>query len=82
MEDSCETPRVLLEGLYVLDFHEENVARLGSFDLEWARQIVDPGQVDILHVIGAVVVLDLAACPIEAFNLDHFVILDRSAEGD
>ena len=41
VEDSSETPWVLLEGLNVLNFNEENIARLGSFDLEWARQIMD-----------------------------------------
>ena len=65
-----------------MNFDEKDVARLGSLDLKRARQIVDPGQVDILYVIGAVVVLDLAACPIEAFNLHHLIVLDGSAEGD
>jgi hypothetical protein len=82
VEDPRETPWMLLEWLDVLDLNEENIARLGRLDLEWAGQIVDLGQVDILHIVGAIIVLDLAACPIETFNFDHFVVLDRSAEGD
>lgn len=82
MEDPSETPWVLLEWLDVLDLNEENITWLGRLDLKWAGQIMDPGQVDILHIIGAIIILDLAACPIETFNFDHLVVLDRSAEGD
>lgn len=82
MEDSGKPPWVVLEWLNILDLDEQDIAGLSSLDLEWAGKIVDLRQVDILHIVRAIVVLDLAACPVEALDLDHFVILDRSVEGD
>ena len=43
---------------------------------------MDFGQVDILDVVCAIVVLDLTARPVHAFNLDRFAILDRAGNGD
>lgn len=43
---------------------------------------MDAGEIDILHVVGAVVVADLAAGPVDAFDLDDFAILDGAGEGD
>ena len=66
----------------VLDLDEQYVARLRSFDFEGPGEIVDLGQVDILHVICTVVVLDLSARPIQAFDLDGLSVLDCAAERD
>ena len=82
MEDAGKPPWLLLEWLDVLNLNEEHIAWLGRLYLKWAGQIMDPSQVDILHIVGAVIVLDLAACPIETFDFDHLVVLDRSAEGN
>jgi hypothetical protein len=43
---------------------------------------VDLGQVDVLHVICTVVVLDLSARPIQAFDLDGLSVLNCTAERD
>ena len=72
---------MVLEGLDILDLNQEDVSGLSCLDLERPRQIVDFCQVDVLHIIGTIIVLDLAARPIEALNLDNFTILDGSAEG-
>src|ERR1700723_2560324 len=72
---------MVLEGLDILDLNQEYVSRLSRLDLERPRQIVDFCQVDVLHIIGAIIVLDLAARPIEALNLNNFTILNGSAEG-
>ena len=37
-------------------------------------------QVDVLHVVGAVVVTNLSAGPVNTFNLDHLAILDGTIE--
>jgi hypothetical protein len=42
---------MVLKRLDILNFNKEDIARLGCLDLEWARQIMDLGQIDILHVI-------------------------------
>ena len=81
VKDAGEAPWMVLEWLHVLDLHKENVSWLGCLDLEGAREIVDLRQVDILDVVGVVRVLDLAACPVQAFNLDSLAFLDGPAEG-
>ena len=43
---------------------------------------MDLGEVDIAHVIGAVVVADLPTCPIHAFDLDDFIVLNGADGGD
>ncbi len=40
------------------------------------------GQINILHVISAVIVPNLSSSPIDAFNLDDLSILDRATEGN
>lgn len=76
VEDTSEAPWLLLEGLHVLDLDHKDIARLGVLDLKRPAQVVDFGQVDVLHVICAVVVPNLATSPIHAFNLYDFSIFD------
>ena len=40
------------------------------------------GQIDVLHVVGAVVILDLPTCPVDAFDLDDLAVFYGSIEGD
>jgi hypothetical protein len=40
------------------------------------------GQIDVLHIIRAVVVADLSSCPIDAFDPDNLAILDLPTEGN
>ena len=71
---------MVVEGLDVLNLHEEDVTWLGSLDLERTREIVDLCQVDVLDVIGAVVVLDLPSSPVETFDLDCLTVFDCATE--
>lgn len=59
-----EAPRLVLEWLHVHDLDQEEIAGLGALDFKGARQIVNPGQVDIADVVCAVVVPYLAPGPI------------------
>jgi hypothetical protein len=43
---------------------------------------MDFSQINIFHVICTVVVANLAACPVNALNLDDLAILDPAAEWD
>lgn len=79
VEDAGEAPRLVLERLHVLDLDDEHVTGLGGFDFQWAGQVMDSGQVDVFHVVGAVVITNLAASPVDALNLDNLAILDRAA---
>lgn len=60
---ACETPRLVLEGLDVHDFHKEHISGFCVLDLEGAAQVVNLRQVDILDVVGRIIVTDLAASP-------------------
>lgn len=43
---------------------------------------MDFGEIDVQHVVGRVVVADLTAGPVQAFDFDGFVVVDFAAEGD
>ena len=43
---------------------------------------MDLGQVDVLHVICAVVVANLSSCPVHALYLDDLSIVDLGGEGN
>ena len=82
VEDAGEAPGLFLEGLYVLDLDDEDVSWFGVLNFKRAGQVVDLGQVDVLHVICTVVVANLSSCPINALNLNDFSILDFGSERD
>lgn len=81
-ENACEAPRLILQWLHILDVYDQNITWLSVLDLEGTCQIVDPGQVDITHIVRAIVVANLAAGPVHALDLDRLSILDRSNIGD
>lgn len=81
VEDTGEAPWLLLKWLHVLDLDHEDVARLGIFHLEGSAQIVDLGQINVLHVICAVIVANLTTGPIHALDLDNFSVFDLFSEG-
>lgn len=81
-EDPRKPPRLLLQRLHVQDLDEQHVARLRGLDVEGSRQVVDLGEVDVADVVGGVVVADLPACPVYAFDFDGFVGGDRGVGWD
>jgi len=82
VKDTSETPWLVLHWLDVLNLNEKNVTGLGGLDLEWTSKVVDLGQVDVFHVVGAVIVADLSASPVYTLDLDDFVVLDCAVSGD
>ena len=76
------TPWLLRERLHVLDLDADDIAGLGAGDLEGTGEVVDAGEVAVEDVVGGVVVLDLAAGPVNAFNLDGLAGFDLSGEGN
>ena len=81
-ENARETPRLVLQRLHVLNLDNEHVARLGGLNLKRPRKVVHLRQVDVAHIVGTVIVLDLPASPVDALDLDGFAIFDRAGEGD
>lgn len=77
-----EAPRSLFKRLHVLDLDEEDITRLGRLNLKGPGEVVHPGEIDVPHVVGAVVVADLAARPVDAFDLDDLAVFDGAGEGD
>jgi hypothetical protein len=63
-----EPPGPVLKRLDIHDLYEQQIARHGALNLKGAREVMDLGQVDVLDIVGAVIVLDLAAGP-ERVNL-------------
>lgn len=76
IEYSCKAPWLLLERLNVLDFYKQYIAWLGRLDVEGTREVVNLREIDVLHIIRRIIILDLPPSPIEAFDLDNFVVLD------
>jgi hypothetical protein len=74
-------PRRLLQRLHILNLHNQHVPRLRGLDVERAGQVVDFREVDIPHVVGRVVVADLSAGPVDAFDFDDFVGGDGGVGG-
>ena len=81
MENTCKAPGLVFKRLDILDFDEQDVTRLSFLDLERTGEVVHLCQVHILDVVSAVIVLDLASGPIEAFDLDGLAVLDSAAGG-
>jgi hypothetical protein len=74
-------PRLLLQRLHILNLHHEHVPRLRALNVKGSREVVDLGEVHVAHVVCAVVVADLAAGPVNAFDLDNFAGRDAREGG-
>ena len=81
-KDSSESPGLLIEWLYVLDLQHQNITRLCCLNIKRSSEVVDLGEVDTAHVIGAVVVADLSTGPVYTLNLNDFIVLDSANGGD
>ena len=73
IKDASEAPFVTVQSTNVADIDDEEVSRLGEdavfvFDGKGAGEVVGLGEVDVLHVFGGVIVLDLTASPLTAFH--------------
>ena len=79
---SSESPRLILEWLYFLDLYNQNITRLGAFNLERSSEVMDLREVDVLHIIGAIIVADLSAGPVDAFDLDDLAVFDLACKGN
>lgn len=73
---------MILQRLHILNIDNKHIARLGSLDLEGPGKIVDFGQVDVANIVCRIIVLDLAARPIDTLNLYRLSVLDGSSERD
>ena len=71
-----KAPRLLLKWLHVLYLDDQNISRFGAFDLKGAGKVVDLGEIDVLHVVRAIVVADLPSCPINTLDLEDFSIFN------
>lgn len=69
-------PRSLFQRLHVLDVHHQHVSGLRGFDVKGAAEVVDAGEVYIADIVCRVVVFDLTAGPVDAFDFDGFVVFD------
>lgn len=79
---ACKAPRLLLERLHILDLHHKDVSRFGAFHLKGTRQIVNLGEVNVLHIVRAVIVANLPPCPIHALHFEDFPIFNFGRKGN
>lgn len=75
-ENARKPPRRILKRLHILDIHHEHIAGLRGLDVEGSAEIVDAGEVYVADIVGRVVVFDLSTGPVDALDLDGFVVLD------
>ena len=66
--------------MHILNVYNKDITRLGSLDLEGPGKIVDLGQIDVANVVCRIIVLDLAARPVDTLNLYSLSVLDRPGE--
>jgi hypothetical protein len=77
-EDSRETPWLFFQWLHILDLDHKDITRLRGFDFKGSSQVVDLSEVDVAHVVSGVVVANLPASPVDAFDLDSFTWFDSA----
>ena len=82
IENAGKAPWMLLERLDVLNLDHQNIPRFRCFNLKRASQVVNLGEVNVFHIVSAIIVLDLATRPVNAFNFDDFAIFYSSIERD
>lgn len=78
VKDACESPRRVFKRLDVGNVYNQEVAWLGAFDLEWACQVVNLGQIHGAYIFSTVVIPDLAAGPVDTLDFDSLSRLDAA----
>ena len=81
-EDASEAPLRIFEPTDVVDVDDQQVAGLGTLDPERTAQVVHLGQVDVPDVVRGIVVLDLPAGPVIAFDAKLVAWLEPSNDRD
>ena len=71
-EEAIEAPEAVVLGADVEQVDHQQIARLGPFDADRTRKVVHRAEVDVAHIVGAVVVLDEAAGPV--VGLQHEIV--------
>lgn len=51
-KNTCEAPWLVLEGLDIHDLNQQDIAGLCAFYLKGTTEVVNLGEVDILHIVG------------------------------
>ena len=67
-EEAVEAPEAVLEGADVEEVDDDQIARLRALDPDGTRQEMHMRQVDVADIGRVVVVLDLAAGPVDRFD--------------
>jgi hypothetical protein len=72
-----KSPWPLLKWLYIQNLHNQQITWLRALDIKGTSQVMDFGQVNIDNVVCAIIVADLAARPVHAFDFRGGVERDR-----
>ena len=75
-EEAVEAPLAFAEGADVEDVDHQQIAGLRPFDADRTAEKMHLGQIDVTHVLGVVVILDLSAGPVIALDDEVVARLD------
>jgi hypothetical protein len=81
-EEAVEAPEAVLLGAYVQQVDHQQVAGFRALDADRAREVVHRAEVDVAHIVGAVVVLDETAGPVKRFQDEVVARVDPAGHGD
>lgn len=54
-------------GLNIHDFHDKHISRFCILNFEWSRKIMDLSEINISHIVCAVIVANLTSSPVDLF---------------
>ena len=81
-EETVEAPQAVLLGPNVQQVHHQQIAGLCAPHAHGAAEVVHRGQINVAHIICAVVVLDEAARPVKRFQHKLVAGVDPAGHGD
>lgn len=51
--------------LNIHNLNNQDISRLGGLNLKWTRQVMDPREINIFHVISTIIISYLATSPVD-----------------
>src|SRR6185437_2261688 len=71
-KNAGEAPRRCRQIADIEEIDDQQIARLRAFTTERPAKIMNLGEIDIAHIVCAVIVFDLAAGPVKTFDPEFF----------
>jgi hypothetical protein len=62
---------MLIMRLHIHNLHKQHISRFRSLYFKWPREVVDPREVDVLHIIGTIIISWLTVKLSGNLNIHH-----------